>query len=327
MTAKADRGRRLGALLFSIALTAVLTAAGAMLLEAAGIDVERRLWLARKALFGPERVGIFRPDPRLGWTHVPGSSGRQREVPDYDVRYHIDASGGRFVPGAADRTGPVVLFLGGSFTFGHGVEDAESYPALLQQRWPEWRVVNRATNAWGTGQSLLLLETLLEQKAPLAGVVYGFIGHHIRRNHRSEAWLHRLDQMAGRRRNPRFEITGGRPVFRGLADPALHALPDGPAQIEREVRMTVHLLAEMRRLAETRGVPLIGVHLPDWTGGEGVRVMQRALGEERVIDLTTALPYRRLHFPNDFHYTAKGHRAIANALAEPLGRMLRAANE
>jgi hypothetical protein len=307
--------------LASLIAVGLLLAIAAWALEAAGVDVRRRLWLARNRLLGPEAVGIWRADDRLGWRHIAGASGRQRSVPDYDVWYRIDAQGHRSIPGGPAGNAPSVLFLGGSFTFGHGVEDDESYPAVLQRAWPALRVVNAATNAWGTAHALLALEDELEASNGIALVVYGFITHHLMRNHRSARWLRQLDEMQ-ERRNPFFEIDGDELVFRGLADPIRDALPDDRDQRAREVRMTERLLVEMARLCAARDIRFVVVQLPEVTGGRAVGVLERAVGRDAVIDLASRLRSPDFRFTHDIHITPAGHLAVAEALRPRLESLL-----
>lgn len=316
----ASRGRRALALLLSLLLAVFAAALLVWILEASGVDLKRRLWLARIQLLGPEPVGIWRDDARLGWRHMPGATGRQRDVPDFDVAYHIDERGHRLTPGGPGPDAPGVLFLGGSFTFGHGVEDDEPYPALLQRAWPQVRVMNAATNAWGTAHALLALEEELAADDGIALVVYGFITHHVVRNHRSKPWLRQLHESRGRR-SPFFALEKSQLVFRGLADPERDALPRGPEQLAREVRMTRRLLAEMARLCEVRGIPFVVVQLPEGGGGS-VGLLEQVLGEQAVIDLDSELPYEELHFPHDLHLTPAGHAAVAEALRPRLEPLL-----
>lgn len=64
-----------------------------------------------------------------------------------------DAVGARRVPGAPSG-GPIVEVLGDSFTFGNGVEDADAYPARLQQELgPRVAVRNRAIRELATAMA------------------------------------------------------------------------------------------------------------------------------------------------------------------------------
>ena len=308
------------ALLLAILFASALFFGGAWLLGLDGPALERRIWQVQTQIFGPEEVGIFQGDPRLGWRHLPNSEGRQREVPDFDVRYHIDGFGNRRTPGAPEPGTPALIFLGGSFTFGHGVEDAETYPALLQQRWPEVRIVNTATNGWGTAQALLSLDEHLNRESPVAGVVYAFISNHLARNHRRLPWLKAVDSLRGRR-NPYFELEGDKLVFGGLAGPEQGIALD-PQQQERERRITAALTRELARRCAEREIPFAVVYLPDGTKGPVAPLLAGAVGHERLIDLRNQLRYPRMHFAHDSHLRPDGHRQVAAALAPLLSERM-----
>lgn len=282
---------------------------------------ERRLWQIERQLLGPEAIGIFEADARLGWRHVPGAEGRQREVPDFDVRYHIDAYGNRRVPGAPPPGAPALIFLGGSFTFGHGVADDETYPALLQQRWPELRIVNAATNGWGTAQALLVLDEHLARESQVAGVVYAFISNHVVRNHLRKEWLVAVDEMQGRR-NSYFELSNEELVFKGLAGPE-QGVEASPEQVRHEKRITLALVRALATRCREAGVPFLVVYLPDGTRGAIAPLLSKVVGPERLVDLRPELRYGSLHFANDSHLRPEGHRQVAAALASTLSERLR----
>ena len=296
-------------------------AIGVLVLHQLGFDVERRLWLAKVQLLGREPVGIWRADERLGWSHIPGASGRQREVPDFDVSYHIDADGRRDTPGAPTGARGAVLFLGGSFTFGHGVEDAEPYPALLQQYWPERECINAGVNAWGTTQALLKLQDELATGRQYDLVVYGFIGHHISRNYVRRDWLEILQGGRGRR-NPWFELEDERLVFQGLADPARDGRAGTAALRVRELEITRRLLSEMSALCKSHSVRFTVVHLADGNANVDGALLTEPLGAQQVIDLRPELPFDEMRFEHNGHYTAAGHRLVAEALRERLSALL-----
>jgi hypothetical protein len=171
-----------------MALISVLIAGGATIavglfaLDYMGAEFSRQVWLLKEYLLGSEPVGIFREDDIYGWAHIPSSVGRQRLVPDYDAVYHIDSLGYRTAPNAPPLDTPKILFLGGSFTFGQGVEDSEPFPTVLQQAWPNIRVVNAGVNGWGTAQAYLKLNDEFARNDEIVMVVYGFITHHLKRN-------------------------------------------------------------------------------------------------------------------------------------------------
>lgn len=87
-------------------------------------------------LFAPPKMQprIWRPSPTHSFTLEPGAVGRHRTAA-FDVTYHIGAQGYHSPPFAVpkDPRGRRVLAIGDSFTFGHGVEDDENYPAVMRR--------------------------------------------------------------------------------------------------------------------------------------------------------------------------------------------------
>jgi len=81
----------------------------------------------------------------------------------FDVVYSFDEHNLRKTPG--DPQGETVLFFGCSFTFGHGVEDAQTVPYLVSQAL-DWRynVVNLGSTGTGPHHMLKVLEDGLPQK-------------------------------------------------------------------------------------------------------------------------------------------------------------------
>src|SRR5262249_26695941 len=103
-------------------------------------------------------------DPVLGWT-IPSQdavyqfrvAGRNGSV---DASYTIQ--NGHRVTASHSMAGPIVIAAGCSFTFGLGVNDEDTWPWLLQERMPDYRVVNVGVNGYGTDQALLAAERELQ---------------------------------------------------------------------------------------------------------------------------------------------------------------------
>ncbi len=303
-----------------LGLVAVLSVSGAsvaiglFVLDRIGIDVARRIWLLRESILGPQPAGVHQASDRYGWVHVPSAIGWKRVVPDFDVEYHIDERGHRLTPGGPSSSAPIVLFLGGSFTFGSGVEDDETYPAILQAAWPELRVVNAAVNAWGTTHALLALNDELAANDRIVLVVYGFITHHMFRNYLRKSWLDIL-KTSNERRNPYFELVGGQLVFKGLADPALDGLPDTPELARTEVLLTKNLLNAMATRCAEYDVPFVVAYLPDGSHErKSLSMLGRGSATQTDIDLRSSLKYKKMRFEHDIHPHPKGHREIASIL-------------
>jgi lysophospholipase L1-like esterase len=105
-----------------------------------------------------------------------------------------------------------VLALGDSYTFGHAVEAAETWPAVLQRRLnsggaSRWEVVNAGVSGHGTGQQLLMYE-LLEDRVEPDAVVLGFaVVNDVLDNLCVEG-----EQFGGRAEIPCFRVDDGRLV-------------------------------------------------------------------------------------------------------------------
>ncbi|MDQ6701605.1 MAG: SGNH/GDSL hydrolase family protein, partial [Pseudomonadota bacterium] len=98
--------------------------------------------------WGPEHPGRFRAektDPKSG-------------VPIYRADYTIDSNLLRETRSA--ETGPTIVFFGDSFTFGVGLNDAETLPQVFADlRGRKQRVLNLAFGAYGPQQFLAELQT------------------------------------------------------------------------------------------------------------------------------------------------------------------------
>jgi hypothetical protein len=98
--------------------------------------------------WGPEHAGRFhaeKTDPKSG-------------VPIYRVDYTIDSNLLRETHSV--ETGPTIVFFGDSFTFGVGLNDAETLPQVFADlRGRKQRVLNLALGAYGPQQFLAELET------------------------------------------------------------------------------------------------------------------------------------------------------------------------
>ncbi len=176
----------------ALALLGML-AAGELLVRAAGRTPWRPLEVDR------DEPTAHEPDPVLGWRARPGSHVFPPRSPGAGpVRMTFHEEGDRAAGDPAPGVSRVLLFVGGSYTQGWAVSDGQSFPALLQERFPTWRVENFGTAAYGTYQSLLVLEERVRLGDPVRAVVYGFIADHERRNVADPLWLKTLSLLSRR---------------------------------------------------------------------------------------------------------------------------------
>lgn len=131
----------------------------------------------------PDENAFARFDPELGWSYIPNKSTIHRA--DYlKVPVHFDKDGIRVpLPGFEfDKTAPSVLFIGGSFTMGHGLSYEEGFVGKFAAiKGLPYQVVNLGVQGFGSDQTLLVLKKHFHRfNAKI--VIYTFIEDHIYRN-------------------------------------------------------------------------------------------------------------------------------------------------
>ena len=103
----------------------------------------------------------------------------------YDATYHFDALYRRLVPEPPGLDPhEFILFFGGSQTFGEGLNDRETIPALVQKDTLSHRVYNYAYSGYGPHQMLRKLETntLRDEVTETRGIAfYQYFTFHIPR--------------------------------------------------------------------------------------------------------------------------------------------------
>lgn len=122
---------------------------------------------------------LYRNDPDLGLVARPNIRvTRVLKTPDetiFDVEYNIDANSRRVTPTAKknEDAQKFLVFFGGSFTFGAGVEDDEAFPERVAQLADdEYRTYNYGFNGYGPHHMLALLQSGI--------AIFTFFPHHIR---------------------------------------------------------------------------------------------------------------------------------------------------
>ncbi len=216
---------RSGSRLFWIYFGAVVVAWGiaeGYLGFAATNDVQQQIRL--------EGRKVYLKDGLLGWVLPPNTHWRKAKYHDdepiFDVSYSTDSRGLRVGPERNSEGTECVLFFGGSFTFGEGVEDAEAMPFQVG-RMSGWRVLNLGVNGYGPHHMLAALdfgrvEEVVDCEPRYA--VYQTVNDHVARAIGRHGWG---------KRSPRYLLSSdGSPLFAGnFAD-----TPSEPAVIEMYLR-------------------------------------------------------------------------------------------
>jgi len=138
---------------------------------------------------------LWRPDDQLGFAHTSGkrqftlAPGRHW-VASLDERGHRRTA---VEPAVGSR--PALWICGCSFAFGWSVSDKETFAWKLQEKLPDWRVVNLGLAGGSTVQVLLAIDEQLAVDAPPKVVLYAYASFHDTRNtlsrDRQKAFAHR----------------------------------------------------------------------------------------------------------------------------------------
>ncbi len=133
--------------------------------------------------------GFFQPDDLLGYTVGPGQTYTSIKKLDdelvYNVSYTVDEYSRRVTPvdNPAGRD-KFILFFGGSFVFGEGLNDNETLPYHTGRLAPGFQPYNYGLSGYGPQQMLAKLQsgTLpAEVPEPTGVAVYVFIDGHVER--------------------------------------------------------------------------------------------------------------------------------------------------
>jgi len=166
-----------------------------------------------------DATGLFVVDDTLGVRPNPGVRSTARATwhgeQIYDVVYTVDDSGLRVSPPAATNAPQdCVLFFGGSFTFGEGLEDDETMPYRVGVRaGGRFRVRNFGFSGYGPHQMLAAIQSGFVEHAAHCRprfAIYQAVYHHVVRSAGLWTWD---------RHGPRYLLgEDGRPIRSGNFD-------------------------------------------------------------------------------------------------------------
>lgn len=181
-------------------------------------------------------------DPIRGFALFPNANTHMAGK-EYDVQVHINSAGLRMdreIPVAHRRGVPRVLFLGDSFTFGHGVDASHRFTDLIQESWPQAEILNFGVSGTGTDQQLLhYREQGIHYSADL--VVLGFYVKCAKRNGELA-----IRTPRGWRPKPRFELRHGELVLTHV--PVPDSLVIDPSKLESLARRQGAIASAKRSL-------------------------------------------------------------------------------
>lgn len=130
----------------------------------------------------------------------------------YDVTYTVDADGLRVAPPCRTDCDGAVLFFGGSFTYGEGVNDEETMPYRVGVRAQgQYHIYNFGVHGYGPQHMLALIESgrvrSVAKETPQHAVYQALYPSHAQRAAGKYSWL---------QNSPRYTLDGnGTPVRHG----------------------------------------------------------------------------------------------------------------
>lgn len=310
-----------------------------------------------------EPEAMFRSDPMLGGRTVANLHG-WFSAAEYRTRVDTNADGFR-MPGdlAPAKRGVLrVLVLGDSFTFGMGVEERETYAAVLQRLLNAHggtaaEVLNLGVIGYGTLQEIELLHQYAFLEPDI--VIIGFFArdsflaasaNDLEDNYYFAKGLHaapgdgRSDPRATDlplSRKVRLRLLWHSNLYR-LTELALggylrrrYAPSDDPALREQAWRITGDALTALDREFESEGVRGVLLWIPDpatvarQNHSVAVRLDGLGLKHIEVVDMLGVLQGggAPAYFNLDSHLNANGHALAASALLLPVTRAARARGE
>jgi hypothetical protein len=180
-----------------MSILALLFVGGAeLVLRAKGIRPWRADGVTVPSIHVEPGEKFFQTHPALGYSHIPGRFNVTLGLTDPSALAPGHPDHLRFtvthLPNTLRITHPVdrvtgesgkpeLWIFGCSFTHGWSVNDDETYPWLLQQRLPEFNVVNFGVSGYGTIHSLLQFREALKTKTPKVALL-AYAGFHDERN-------------------------------------------------------------------------------------------------------------------------------------------------
>lgn len=289
---------------------------------------------------------VYVADELLGYTALPNVRTRVRRYLDdrlvYDAVYTTDADGSRVAPPRPEGAcREALVTFGGSFTFGEGVDDEQTWPYLSAQSSGERTCLyNFALGGYGPHQMLAMLEHGIVERRVLhrpRHAVYLAIANHVDRAVGASDWdrhgpYYRLLDDGSVRLDGRFDDERWPPekLARKLKKSrvAIHLglLGARPKErtLERKVATFVAIVDRARSLFEET-FPGGAFHVVYWDIGEGGYgdLLLRELGSRRIraTRLGELLPDAAQDpspylIVDDGHPNARFHQRFAEVLGE-----------
>ncbi|MCU0545721.1 MAG: SGNH/GDSL hydrolase family protein [Oscillatoriaceae cyanobacterium Prado104] len=282
---------------------------------------------------------FFTKDVELGYKHLPG---KFKVTLNGNYSFHATHLNNSLRITRAIETynthsnKPEIWIFGCSFTYGWSLNDSETYPWLLQEKFPSYEIVNFGVNGYGTLHSLIQFKQALQQgKKPKIAVI-AYAGFHDRRNTLLRA---RSKQMAAWNKlgilfqpdarladNGSFTYSMAKLEYREFplmrVSALSHFLEINYNQFEEQLyqsrEVSLAIIREFHRLAEANNVKLVVAGI---NAGSAKMLEELNAGGIATVDISVDLKIpANNNLPHDLHPSAVANRQYAEKLVSFLQR-------
>ena len=129
---------------------------------------------------------LFQPDSLLGYKNLPGEFEITIRQKLKFKATHLEVTGNRITHPTTSETlnnyKDEIWIFGGSSSYGWGVNDNETYSWLLQNKFPEYEVVNFSVNGFGPLHALIQFKEALKNKGAVKTVIFAYGSYQDRRS-------------------------------------------------------------------------------------------------------------------------------------------------
>ena len=161
-----------------------------------------------KEIYTVTEAGFAQFDAELGWSYIPNRT----TVGDYGEKYILNKEGYRAASEVykTDFTKPIILIVGDSMLFGHGLNFEDTFGYKLKKALNvKFEVVNFAVQAYGTDQVYIMLKRVFPKYRPQVIIMNTYaeqVSRNVNRDRREFTTL-KCSKITGTK--PRFTLRNG----------------------------------------------------------------------------------------------------------------------
>ena len=258
----------------------------------------------------------YRYDEELGWFPIENSSKQFKGTRLINVYHNVN--GFRDID-HGPKSKKRIAFLGDSFVWGYDVEYGERFTEYLQQRLPDWEMINMGISGYNTDQELLLIQKWFDYFNP--DIVFLVFCD-------ENDWIGNSSNMMHRYYKPYYTYTENKLVKHGT--PVSKSLPyytakypnllksrlvQGIIQITMPKRIfidnpTIEIILEMNAFVQSKGGRFFLAFTDDFGKGEECSFCES--NNIPYLLLTNNLRYDK----NGYHWTPEGNEFVSNKIYE-----------